>query len=577
MLLLLFIGFIYLGSHYLVTQLLSGYISIMIEHLLLAFIAIAIVLCVNSIHNQKVSLNEWSLKTSPACAPGFDGHPCECKAAAYQGLLKCEKKRAYVIRGFWVGECGNGTLCTGSCPFGFCLYNNSKHYRLPGTVSELDEYICGDTRTGVLCGDCQTGYSVSYHSYSFTCTPDDNCRYGWLFYIVSELLPLIAVFIIITFVNVSFTCGAVSSFILFAQLQDSLAVYGNELIYSSFNQYFISIAKLIYRFFNFEFFSIEELSFCLWKGATVLDALAFKYVTILFGLILIVIYVYLVNSSRIKRYLPCLRPTTLRSSLIHGLSAFFVMCYSQCARVSLGILTPVQLYKNNNLYEKTVVFLSGNLSMFEPVHLRYAIPAVFFTTTLLLLPPIILTVFPVLGKILSCCNMSEAKCANCISQCIPIQLLDSFQSSFKDEFRFFAGFYFLYRLIVLVTFLFCQNLSDFYCILEILLVFILSLHAIVQPHKKWLHNVMDVLTFADLAIINAFSLLHYYKVILQKVNIVNTFVSYTQLVLIYLPLVCLLIAGLVKAWKLVAAHFKKDSPETRELLNSNTLPSLREH
>ena len=104
----------------------------------------------------------------------------------------------------------------------------------------------------------------------------------------------------------------------------------------------------------------------------------------------------------------------------------------------------------------------------------------------------------------------------------------------------------------------------------------LSLHAIVQPHKKRLHNVMDVLVFADLAIINAFSLLHYYKVILQKMNFVNIFVSYVQLVLICLPLVCLFIAGLGKAWKLVSAHFKKDTSETQELLNSSTLPSLRE-
>ena len=269
----------------------------------------------------------------------------------------------------------------------------------------------------------------------------------------------------------SFTCGAVSSFILFAQLQDALAVYSDELIYSSFNHYFISIAKLIYRFFNFEFFSIEELSFCLWKGATILDALAFKYVTILFGLILILIYVYLVNSSQIKRYLPCLRPTTLRSSLIHGLSVFFVMCYSQCARVSLGILTPVQLYKKDNLYEKTVVFLSGDLSMFEPNHLRYAIPAVFHHNIAFFASNRIDCVSHARQDSVMLQYMSETRFANCISQFIPIQLLDSFQSSFKDEFRFFAGFYFLYRLIVLSTFLVCQNLSDFYCILEILLVF----------------------------------------------------------------------------------------------------------
>ena len=224
-----------------------------------------------------------------SCAPGFDGKPCQCRTSKYRGLLKCDSERAFITHGYWIGECENGTLCTGNCPFGFCSYNDSKDYRLPGTVSELNEYICGDTRTGVLCGECRPGYSVSYHSYIFRCTPDDSCKYSWLLYIVSELLPLIVFFIIVTVFNISFTSGAINSFILFAQLQDSRAIHGNGVSHVTLaNRYVISISDFVYRF---SIFSMEELSFCLWRGATTLDAMAFKYVTVVSGLVLMLICV----------------------------------------------------------------------------------------------------------------------------------------------------------------------------------------------------------------------------------------------------------------------------------------------
>ena len=531
-------------------------------------------------HNNYIS-NELKNSSLP-CAPFLEGHPCQCKASDYKGILECDSERAYVMSGYWVGECGNGTLCTGSCPFGFCTYNGSTDFRLPGTVSELDEFICGDTRTGVLCGECRPGHSVKYHSYIYTCTPDENCGNGWLLYIVSELLPLLVVFIIVVTFNISFTLGAVNSIILYAQLQDSLGIHGNGVIYRHTGSiFYVSIFELLYRFFNIDFFSIEELSFCLWKGATTLDVMAFKYVTIASALVLMLVCVLVVNSSTVKRCLSCLRPTTLRSSLIHGLSTFFVMCYSQCARVSLHILIPMHLYRKGlHPDPQKVVFRSGQLEQFEPTHLRYAIPAIFFSATLLLLPLFFLILYPLLGKLLSCCNLNETKFANLLSRFVPIQLLDSFQSSFRDEVRFFAGFYFLYRSIPLIIFCVCAiyDLVIFYCFLEIFFIFTLALHAIVQPYKKRIHNVVDLLLFANLAIINTFSLLHYFIIVYTKNNLL-------VLVLVKGTFICLPFVGFVTVClfrvckpivKFLKRKFQSKHEGTSMLTESCDLPPLRE-
>ena len=126
-------------------------------------------------------------------------------------------------------------------------------------------------------------------------------------------------------------------------------------------------------------------------------------------------------------------------------------------------------------------------------------------------------------------------------------------------------------------FSYSDSKAAFYCITEVFLIVVLALHATVQPYKKKRHNVVDVLLFATLAVINVFSLLIYQKASLKLQNSPIVVVSfYVQVILIYLPLACLVVAGLVKAWKLVCAHCKKNNSGTENLLDSNTLPPLRE-
>ena len=522
------------------------------------------------------------------CPPGFEGDSCECAAANFFGISKCESMRAFVIPGYWVGLCNNDVVfCTGNCPFGFCTYNNSVNYQLPSTLSELDEFICGEHRTGVLCGECRENRSVSYHSYSYTCTSNDLCNIGWLFYILSELIPLTVVFILIMLFNVSFTSGNFNGFILFAQIQDSLSVNGNGVIHTPRQlQFLTSLYQLVYRFFNFDFFSIEQLSFCMWKNATVLDVMAFKYVTILYGLCLVFICVFVMNTSRARRVCLYMSPRTMRSSIIHGLTAFFVMCYSQCARVSFQILGPMYLYKTGPEFIQTVVFRSGHLDMFEPEHLKYALPALFFLFTINIIPLIILILYPLSYKVLARCNLSESKFVNCVPRYVPMQLLDSFQSSFKDELRFFAGLYFLYRLISLAAFSASRSLTEFYPGLELLLIIILALHAAVQPYKERKHNIIDTLLFANLAIINGFSLYNYQKALQETISSQDTKFNYliitatVQIVLIYLPLVCIIIAFSVVIFRKVFRHCKKrnsSAPDRAHILeDSCNLPPLRD-
>lgn len=79
---------------------------------------------------------------------------------------------------------------------------------------------------------------------------------------------------------------------------------------------------MFYKVFNIDFLGLSSLSFCMWNGATVIQMLAFKFVTVAFGLCLVFITVFVMNrcisfSKRIH--------SSEGYSIIHALSAFFVM------------------------------------------------------------------------------------------------------------------------------------------------------------------------------------------------------------------------------------------------------------
>ena len=305
-----------------------------------------------------------------------------------------------------------------------------------------------------------------------------------------------------------------------------------------------------------------------------MDVFIMKYVTIGFAFMLVLITILFIR-SRFGRFKFFAKLYTPKSVFIHGLSAFFVLCYSQCARVTFQILNYFCLFSANLSCEAKVVYRSGHLDYLGPEHLKYALVAIFFLVFIVIMPPLLLLLYPLMFKILGMCKLSESRLFSILWRVMPIQLLDSFQSAFKDNCRFFAGLYFLNRAVALATYAYCRTLLQFFIVLQIQLILVLALHAIFQPYKEKRHNIIDSLFFTNLSIINGLTLFNYSSVAYGKnkplsIN-TNDTASVIQTVLIYIPLLGVLLLGieqLVIRWKGWRNSKKK------ELLND--LPSLRD-
>ena len=522
---------------------------------------------------------------------------CVCSSTThdktYVGIEHCDDNelKAYMKRGYWFGYDGDveteENLKSGYCPRGFCLGNDivvsnglvSNHFK-PDNVS-LNEFVCSKFRQGKLCGSCVENHSHFFHSDNFNCYADKFCEIGLLLYIVSEIVPVSIMFIIIIHFNVNLTSGAINGFIFFVQFIDTMLVDANGFIqiHPTIN-IFMSIYKFVYRMFNLNFFTLDSLSFCLWKAATILDVLAFKYVTIIYSLILVSLTVLLMkvcNITRLKRSLLFKFASSgdlVKGTVIHGFSTFFVMSYSQCVKVTLFLLTPSRIFSMGPPHKQSatkVVFYAGDFSYFQSDHFKYAIPAILFAVTLILIPPVTLIIYPLCYRFFAIFGLEESRFVRIVCKVVPLEKLkpqfDSFQGCFKDNYRFFAGLYFLFRVVPLITFLALYSLTKFYIALEIQLIVMFTLHATTYPYKKRWHNVLNTVLFADLAIINALTIYNYKTATQDDRSSINL-LSGVQTFLVMLPMLyilCFICSHIV--WKVKTKENKQTRHELTDTLS----------
>ena len=468
--------------------------------------------------------------------------------------------QASIRLGYWISyenETGNGadryTLLNSYYPLGYGSFENGMgddygYHKLPGHFNreELNKIIC-NSRTGILCGLCEDDLTVYFHSEYFRCGTVDLCYLGPLFYFISEILPLTLLFVFIIFFNISFTSGYLNGFIFFAQMYDTISNIGGSFILPS-NQFskFSVFHRLLFKLFNIDFFDIENLSFCLFKTTRTLDILVFKYVSVGYAFFLVIGTIWAIRCCSKFRSLQIRRS---RYSIIQGLSAFLVMVYSQCTYVSFSILNQISIYNGAKVFN-TVPFLQGNIDYFGKEHLKYALPAIFCIVFFLAPLPLLLIIYPLCNKVVVFLGIHNNFAIKWTSRLIPITkikpLLDCFQGTFKDNFRFFAGLYFLYRVTIILSRL-ASGVILIFMVIEIQLIVMLALHTLILPYQSKLHNMIDIVVFADLAIINGLKLLNFFYAenSVHSEGKINT-IHGIQLFFIYLPLIGIIILILCK-------------------------------
>ena len=510
---------------------------------------------------------------------------CNCSATMgsdqwYNGVLGCNETdmSIFILPDFWLGYIGNNEnisdienqLYTGQCPPGYCNmtfkskgFLNGQFYQLKSnaTHEDLSGIMCNKGREGKLCGKCRNGTSPYLHSDYFACQAESKqCDYGLLFYALSELFPLSILFIVVVYYNISFTSGAAYSIVFFIQQLHimEMSIHG---ILQFQNNIFIQVANFFYSMLNFQFFDADIFSFCLWRGATTMDILSMRLISIGYAMCLLILLVLIANKcGRCSRY--CKR----NNSMVHGLTAFLIMCYSEVTHVSFNLLNYETLKgKGGREYPHKIVFINGEMEYFSRGHLFYAIPAIIVVAFIIIPTPLCLLCDPIFLKIEDHLKVFE-HCKPWTRLREPFKpLMDSFQSCFKDKFRFYAGLFFLYRTAILANLFIFSNNMQYHFVNEMILMIIFGIQAVAQPFQETRHNVLASVTLLTLLSINALGMRintvagnkHY----TSEVTILQCF----QLILVYFPL----LIGLLWIIKLLYRKCQDWKKRSANVVNDN--------
>lgn len=130
---------------------------------------------------------------------------------------------------------------------------------------------------------------------------------------------------------------------------------------------------------------------------------------------------------------------------------------------------------------------------------------------------------------------------------------DVFLSCYNEKYNFF-----LYHVLVITCGLFSQTFTQAFFTTEIILIFMLAVHSIVQPYTNPQHNTTDSLLVANLVIINTISRCSYLSLFHPCIEMNITILTLIREVLILALLFC---HALVSCYQLYYIIKYKCSPK----------------
>ena len=489
-----------------------------------------------------------------SCPPGFwfedSSLSCICNLSRH---IHCEYKAgsrwvAYLVIGYCMSYSqvnyeGNRKwhVVYGRCPFTSGLHSQSfqdtyiPFLPLPLQKGELDSKFCGKlNRRGILCGSCIKDYSINVFSDVFHCHNCSGSMNEWIKFVTIEgLLPLLF-FVIVLLLHISVTSGPVNGFIFFSQiLTISLEVIIIKSAWSTssikhhkvFSQGIVSI----YSVWSLDFFRLinlvdDDYEMCLGPKIKVMHVLGLRYLSAVYPLcfLLIAFIVIELHARNCCLFVWLWKPLCYlcarfrqawkaQTSIVDAFAAFILLSYVKLVRISLLLVTYSLVYINNSPsvklkvvnYDPTVPFLSSE-------HAPFAAVGALFLLTFGLMPPLLLTFyqFQFCQKCLNRFKLNRNELRI---------FMDAYQGCYKDaknggpDRRYFAGLYFIFRLIIYGIFDMTTTLSFTYILLLVAFIIFSIITALLQPYKKPLYTFIDTFFFSLLAVIMA---LHAYSLFL---------------------------------------------------------------
>ena len=465
---------------------------------------------VNTVAGRVVQ-NVSNKVTLTGCYPGFeqsDDQTCSCMEEKEAGISNCsaDSKHVFLRRGYWGGILDDKFI-TYPCPPHYCSKTENSSFKYNAST------LCTGNRNGssgnILCGACKDDYSVNLGN--------EHCQKEC----VNSHLWLLLVFFIFTLLLVLV--------VLRIEL-DIFTTYLNAWLYSyqtitflvQEGQYLDPFITFIIGVANWR---VKGIGTCLFDGMNNLQKLGINY--ILPSYVLLLLYIL----AKIAR---CRPSCYINRNVSRAFCTLLVLCYTNVTMISWDILHYVPLNG------RWVLYADGNIDFVKNwrTHLPYTILAFLWIVSFVLLLPLILLFTPWFLRRIPYLNNFRL-------------FFDTFQQCYKDKYRWFAAFYFMCRVFILLIALYIPFGPLKRSILEVSSVVIVVTCLYLRPYQtrqnedyNWL-NTLDAVLLTNLCFVVIFSS----SIVSDVSQSVQDGLVKTVNVLAYVPLVYLVILICYNGWR----------------------------
>ena len=408
---------------------------------------------------KQISVN-LIIELSP-CHPGFWHYPnskrCECYNA--NDIVFCSDSSSTIRRGYWFGSVTGKPTVT-FCPINYCNFTccetSNGYYHL----SPVRYNQCRSHRSGVACGSCEEGYTLSFDSPK--CVDVKECSIGQTILVLALILLYWIIIIAAVFTMMHFKVGigylyAITYYYSVVDLLLSQNWYPSDVLYTTINV-MSSVAKIIPQFLG---------QICFIKNMSGIDQQFIHYMhPVAISIFLVMITLLARRSRRLS--------TFISKGIIHAICCLLLLSYTSLATTSLMLMRPLIFHDVDKVY----AYVSPDVEYFHGRHLVYAIVAMLFTIVIVIGLPLLLALEPFLNSKI---NFVKIK-----------PLLDQFQGCYKDKYRYFAAYYMICRLLI-ITIIIANSSNDyvFHYLLITASVITALVHQSLRPYSSSLLNVFD--------------------------------------------------------------------------------------
>ena len=394
-----------------------------------------------------------------ACDPMLDGSGVECNINN-QSFLRPTSS--------WIGFIDEspsnmtGVMFHPNCPIGYCSNEVS-------ITSNTSDSQCQPHRTGLLCGECEEGYSLTLG--------DGKCAKCSNTYLLLVLPFAVAGLLLVTVLfalNLTVTEGSINGLIFYANV---IALNHNVL--------FTREGSYLYPFVAWLNLDLG-ISSCLYNGMDGYAETWFQFVFpfYLWAIILVIIQLY--------RKFPGLANRLGGENAVKVLATLLLLSYTKLQRTVVTIMSFTRLEYSGGVV-RYVWLYDANLEFFKGKHLYLGIAGILVLVFLIVPYTLCLTFF----QQLQAC--SGHRLFQWVNKLKPV--FDSYAGPYKDKYRFWTGMLLVVRslLIILFTINTAGSVDINLLIISMVSFALLMAHSN-GTYNKWPYNYLESFFYLQLGV-----------------------------------------------------------------------------